>query len=81
MSEALVLEIKSTRLAALVAQLEPDAVLILERIAERLVMGRKQYGDLNLATDRRDFRKEAIAEALDMSVYLASLLEAPAKEE
>lgn len=64
----------SARLTELVAQLEPDAVRVMERIAERLVMGRKQYGDLDL-TKPRDWKKEAREEALDLSVYLACSLE------
>jgi hypothetical protein len=40
-------------------------------IAERLAMGRRQYGPLDVAGDPRDWRKEASEEALDCAVYLA----------
>ena len=62
------------RLIAAVAQLEPDAVAILASVAERLVLGRKQYGDMNLQTDKRAFGREALEEAYDGLVYVASAL-------
>ena len=58
-------------LMTIASELEDDAQRVLVVLAERLRMGRKQYSDLVLATDRRDFRKEAFEEAVDMSVYLA----------
>ena len=55
-----------------VAQLGPDEVFVLARIAERLTAGAKVYGPLQLATDPRDFRgKEAREEVEDALVYLA----------
>jgi hypothetical protein len=60
-------------LTARAANLEPDALRVLCRIAERLAMGRHQYGPLQLATDRRDWREEAAQELLDGCVYLAAL--------
>ena len=42
---------------------------VLRRIAERLLMGQRQYG--LLAKRGRDWRKEAQMEALDMAVYMA----------
>ena len=55
-------------------QLGPDELRVLVTIAERLVAGRAQYGELVLATDRRDFTIEASEEALDAAVYLAARL-------
>jgi hypothetical protein len=49
-----------------------DEVLVLARIADRLVGGAKVYGPLRLATDPRAFRsKEAREELEDALVYLA----------
>lgn len=59
------------RLLALVAQLEPDAVEVLEQIAARLVMGGRQYGTLKIDHDARDFRGEFAEEMLDGAVYAA----------
>lgn len=58
-------------LASILAQLEPDAARVMLAIAERLRMGRSQYGTLRISQDPRDWTKEAHEEALDMSVYLA----------
>lgn len=65
-----------SELDAHIAQLGPDERRVLTRIAERFVMGGKQYGALDIASDRRDWTVEAQAEALDMCAYLAILLEA-----
>lgn len=48
-----------------------DELRVLALIASRLRMGKSQYGDLDLARDGRDFRKEACEEFLDATVYLA----------
>lgn len=57
------------RLFAAVAGLEPDAVTVVAFVAERLLKGRKAYGDLSLKEDRRDFRKELSEEFADAVVY------------
>jgi hypothetical protein len=44
---------------------------LLELVAQRLVMGRAQYGDLDLATDMRNFLNEAQEEEADMLIYYA----------
>jgi hypothetical protein len=54
-----------------VTGLEPDAVRVLEAIRDRLRAGRRQYGDLDIATDVRDWSREAAEEAQDLAVYLA----------
>jgi hypothetical protein len=49
-------------------QIGPNARLVLLDLADRLVMGNKQYGDF---TDDRDWPRELQAELLDGLVYLA----------
>ena len=58
-------------LADIYAALNADERAVLMEIARRLVVGRRQYGALNLATDRRNFRREAFEEVVDMAVYMA----------
>ena len=49
---------------------------LIEKIKERLQVGRQKYGHENVLFDDRDFLKESLEEALDCCVYLAaSLLE------
>jgi len=60
-----------TRIHGLIELLEPDALEVLETIAERLIMGRRQYGDLVIDRDARDFRQEFAEEMLDGAVYAA----------
>lgn len=62
------------RLLEAVNQLGPDerAVLLLQ--AERLARGRRDYGELVLETDTRNFCREAAEEAMDQCQYLAMLL-------
>lgn len=43
------------------------------RIGERLLEGQRAYG--LLAPGKKDWKKEAKEEAMDMSVYLSALLE------
>lgn len=40
-------------------------------VAERFRIGRHRYGELRLASDRRDFGVEALEEAADGLVYAA----------
>ena len=47
---------------------------ILKLIKERLLVGERRYGNENVASDGRDFEKEALEEALDCAVYLAARL-------
>jgi len=46
---------------------------VLALIAERLSMGRNQYGPLDV-NDGRDWEMEALEEALDGCAYLASAI-------
>jgi hypothetical protein len=59
----------SADLAEIAAQLEPDAVRVLAFIARRLLAGQRAYGRLDIATDRRDWRKERAEELADAFVY------------
>ncbi len=58
-------------LASMAAEMEPDALRVLHMIATRLVHGRKQYGPLDIATDRRrgKWLTESLEESLDRVVY------------
>lgn len=62
---------EAQELLELVDALGPDERRVLLAVARRLAMGQRQYGALDVAGDRRDWRKEAAEEALDASVYLA----------
>jgi hypothetical protein len=62
----------SEHLLTVVKRLGPDEVALLALIAERLLLGRRRYGELHLATDRRDFQHEALEEAADLAVYAAA---------
>jgi hypothetical protein len=67
------------RLGELIADMNQDELRVMLRIAERLTMGRRQYGPLELAGDKRDWRAEGAEELLDGTVYFAiqSLKERP----
>lgn len=56
-------------LAAVVDGLGADEVRTLLYLAQRLAMGARQYGALDLASDRRDWDDEARAETADLAVY------------
>lgn len=53
------------------AQLGDDERRVLLAIARRLAHGARQYGKLDVATDARDWTREAHEEFLDGCVYLA----------
>ena len=57
------------RLDAMLDELEPDAIRTFAYLADRLLVGQRCYGKLDLATDRRDWRKERTAEIADLLVY------------
>ncbi len=59
------------RLVQIAAELGTDELRVLVAIAERLRAGRRRYGGLHLATDRRNWCAEAMAEMLDCAVYLS----------
>ncbi len=49
----------------------PNASEMLQKIAERLSVGAKQYGDWN---EKKDWKRETIEEHLDATVYLTRAL-------
>lgn len=61
------------KLQFVVAQLEPRELRVFLRIGERLLEGQKAYGPLS--PGKKDWKKEAKEEAMDMAVYLSAMLE------
>ena len=51
--------------------LGPDELRVLEHLADRLREGRRRYGELHLATDPRDWRRERAEEVEDLLIYSA----------
>lgn len=62
------------RIAAALASLGPDELEVIATIAERAAMGRRLYGELAIASDRRDLSAEAVEEAADGLFYSAAAL-------
>jgi hypothetical protein len=58
-------------LHTIIPQLGQDERRVLAHIAERLLIGQRQYGLLDIANDQRDWTKEASEEAFDQAVYVA----------
>lgn len=58
-------------LQSMLLRLEPDAIEVMHMQAQRMLAGRKQYGDLVIDKDQRDFLVQALEEYLDGSNYLA----------
>lgn len=58
------------RLSAAVEACDGDELAVVVLLAERLAQGRRTYGRLDLATDRRRFVGEAVPELLDAVAYL-----------
>lgn len=56
-------------IACLASALEPQALLILLKLARRLRAGQEQYGKLDVQSDPRNFFAEAAEEAMDFVVY------------
>lgn len=60
---------------AKVRQLAGDELAVLDLVAQGLVEGRATYGQLDVATDKRAFGREALHEARDQVTYdIANLL-------
>jgi hypothetical protein len=51
-----------------------DEIEVMARIAKRMATGRREYGLLEIDTDKRDWLEEAIEEQLDLAVYLCCYL-------
>jgi len=62
------------QLATLACGLSGDELRVVVRIADRLLIGRRQYGQLD-ADDGRDWLEEGVQEALDLAAYMAIELE------
>ncbi len=62
------------RLTEVCAELGTDELRVLVLVADRLRTGRRRYGTLDVATDRRCFPVEALEEAADGLVYAAVAL-------
>ncbi len=58
-----------------VTTLGVDEERVLKRLYERLLLGRERYGELVFGIDRRDWRKEAMEEVLDLAIYCSIALE------
>lgn len=52
-------------------QLGRDEREVIVEIASRLLMGQRQYGELDLERDMRDFVQQAAEEHFDSCVYMA----------
>ncbi len=63
----------SDKIVALLNHLNADETEVLLRITQRLVLGRQQYGALDISTDKRNWAEQAAEEAFDGSVYHAIL--------
>jgi len=59
------------QLNMVISQLAHDETRVLLWIANRLLAGQRGYGVLDIATDRRDWRKERGEEYCDALVYTA----------
>ena len=62
---------KMRELTDIYVALNADERTVLLTIARRLMVGRRQYGALDLTTDRRDMVRELFEEVVDASVYAA----------
>nr|HMR04434.1 hypothetical protein [Polyangiaceae bacterium] len=58
-------------LDAIAVSLGADELRVLVFVAGRLAHGRECYGELDVATDGRDFRQERAEELADALVYSA----------
>jgi hypothetical protein len=59
----------SAELLDVVSELGPDERRVLLVLARRLLAGQQAYGRLDVASDRRDWRKERAEELADALVY------------
>ena len=58
-------------IASMLEGLADDELRVAAKIIQRLALGRKCYGVLDIASDSRDFREEMLEEILDAQVYCA----------
>jgi hypothetical protein len=62
---------ETPELHAILPQLGDDERRVLAHIAERLLMGQRQYGELDLKSDKRDWKREREQEVEDLLMYFA----------
>lgn len=62
------------RVLVCMEQLGEDELEVLAEVAEGMAVGRSVYGELRIATDKRNMEREALAEARDGLVYTAVAL-------
>lgn len=60
-------------LASRLTECSPDELRVIEYILEGIEHGRRVYGPMNLATDKRDLADEAAQESRDWLTYRAML--------
>lgn len=59
-------------LGVLLSRMSDDELEIILEVCKRVDVGRRSYGPLRMREDKRDFPKEALAESLDQTFYLAA---------
>lgn len=59
------------RIEFALAELGADELRVAELVVQRLALGQERYGLLDIARDRRDWRKEALEEHIDAVIYTA----------
>ena len=64
-------DLLKARLKTATILLNRDELEVIVWLAERMADGATRYGALDIATDKRDFQKEAGEEAIDGLAYLA----------
>jgi hypothetical protein len=64
----------SRELTAMIELLGHCERYAVEKLLERVVEGKRVYGELVIATDPRDFVHEALQEALDQTFYIGVAL-------
>lgn len=60
-----------TDLIALFDRLGPDEIRTIKVLAERLLEGQRRYGQIDIASEPRDFVKERSEEIQDLLIYTA----------
>lgn len=60
---------EEVEILSIASRLEPQAQMILLKIARRLEAGQREYGRMDVAKDPRNFFAEAAEEAMDFVVY------------
>lgn len=65
------LEALRKSIMSILVVLNRDELRVIEFIATRLHLGQQRYGFLNVLTDSRNWKQEALEEAADGAVYEA----------